>query len=370
MLDDAAARPVMSSLNYAIFQLDEAKLLSDYFEEAKKFASEKTEENSLASENQIIMFIALSDILDIKEPTPLHILYLDKVVRESRIFTSADFADNPYYKNIDFSEKKQGDYQLCYDKYEPYEFSFYDVSKIIEGNEVPRICFFTDEFKYPAIRRISTGKTLMSVTPNEIFTMQKPIEKARKKVLTLGLGMGYYAYMASLKEDVESVTVIEKEQDVIDLFETNILPQFENKDKIRIIKADAIEYLNNVEDGEYDYCFADIWLGAYDMELYFAVKEIGRKFRKTKIDYWIEESFANQLISYVWIEMLNSFYRLHGMQNPELSEEIAKNRLETRKFNYVHCLLRKAEIKTPDDINFYMKPENIIRLINKTKIIF
>ena len=51
---------------------------------------------------------------------------------------------------------------------------------------------------------------------------------------------------------------------------------------------EEVEYLRNVEDGVFDYCFADIWIGIEDITPYFAVKEIGRKLRK-KIDYWIEE---------------------------------------------------------------------------------
>lgn len=103
------------------------------------------------------------------------------------------------------------------------------------------------------------------MSPNEVFTMEKPIKNAKGKVLTLGCGMGYFAYMASIKEDVESITIIELEQNVIDLFEKCILPQFENKDKIKIVKADAVEYLRNTEDGVYDYCFADIWIGIEDI---------------------------------------------------------------------------------------------------------
>ena len=44
------------------------------------------------------------------------------------------------------------------------------------------------------------------------------------------------------------------------LFEKHILPQFENKEKITVVKADAIEFMKNISDGEYDYCFADIWM--------------------------------------------------------------------------------------------------------------
>lgn len=66
----------------------------------------------------------------------------------------------------------------------------------------------------------------MSVTPNEIETMRAPIARAHGRVLTFGLGIGYFAFMAASKADVESVTVVEREAAVIRLFTRLLLPQF------------------------------------------------------------------------------------------------------------------------------------------------
>lgn len=129
----------------------------------------------------------------------------------------------------------------------------------------------------------------MSVTPNEIITMKEPINIAKGKVLTLGCGLGYYAYMVSIKEDVESVTIIENSDEVIELFEINILSQFKNKEKINIIKADAIEYMKLLDDGEFDYCFADIWISNTYNQLYIELKKLHHKFKLMKMDYWIED---------------------------------------------------------------------------------
>ena len=198
---------------------------------------------------------------------------------------------------------------------------------------------------------------------------EKPIKNAKGKVLTLGCGMGYFAYMASIKEDVESITIIELEQNVIDLFEKCILPQFENKDKIKIVKADAVEYLRNTEDGVYDYCFADIWIGIEDIAPYFAVKEIGRNLRKTKIEYWIEDSFAILLSSSVWIEIMKAFSEANKMEIPPLDEsKLASS--DKRKENYIQRILSDVEISKPEHIDYYMKPQNIISLIDRTDIIF
>ena len=174
--------------------------------------------------------------------------------------------------------------------------------------------------------------------------------------------------MASLKEDVESITIVELEQDVMDLFEKHILPQFENKEKITVVKADAIEFMKNISDGEYDYCFADIWIGIEDMDVYFSVKEVSRHMRKTKIDYWIEESFASYLLSYIWMEVLKAFAKNNHIELPINEANLPEE--ELRKVNYIHRLMKNVEINKPEDMDYYFNPKNIIKLINKSKLTF
>ncbi len=208
----------------------------------------------------------------------------------------------------------------------------------------------------------------MSVTPNEVTTVQPAIDNAKGKVLTLGCGMGYFAYMASLKNDVDSITIIELEQDVIDLFQNNILPQFEHKEKINVIKADAIEFMKNVKDGEYDYCFADIWLSVADIEPYLLVKEVSRRLKKTKIDYWIEDCFASYLSNYVWVEMMKSFSISNHIDVPDTDSGLSE--ADLRLSNYIHRLMKKVEIKMPEDLDYYLTPKNIIKFINTSKTTF
>ena len=209
----------------------------------------------------------------------------------------------------------------------------------------------------------------MSVSPNEICTMEKPIEHARGKVLTLGCGLGYFAYMASLKDEVTSVTIVEREQDVIDLFQNYILPQFKHKEKVNIVKGDAVEYLKNVKDGEFDYCFADIWSAANDLESYFAVKEIGRNFDKIQIEYWIRDAIAGYLAGYVWPEIIDSFITTNGGQLPYPSQ-VKMAIIGDRAARYIKRLLKNEGISRVQHIHYYMKPENIISMIDKTDILF
>lgn len=297
--------------------------------------------------------------------------YMAAISKECRVFDVEEFKNNPYFKNIDFHEKHQGDYELLYHEFMPYEVAIYSPPKRLPKVhiDIPCVSCFTHTLKYPAIGQTSIKSTWMSVTPNEVYTMAGAISNANGKVLTLGCGMGYFAYMASLKDEVESVTIVEIEQDVIDLFEKHILPQFQHKDKITIIKADAVEYMKTLADGEFDYCFADIWIGIEDIAPYFSIKEIGRKLRKTKIDYWIEESFAIYLSQLVWIEILESFSKAVHAEIPDVSNAPVEANEEKAR-DYVHRLLKKIEITTPDQIDYYLTPKTIIDLINKAKITF
>ena len=297
--------------------------------------------------------------------------FMDLIVNESKVFDVDEFNENPYIKNIKFSEQSNGDFIFRYESEMPYELSIYNIPKRIDQLhiDIPRVACFTEEFKYPAILQKSIKSTWMSVSPNEVYTMEEPINNAHGKVLTLGCGMGYFAYMASLKENVESITIIECEQSVIDLFETFILPQFKFKEKINIIKADAIDYLASVQDGEYDYCFADIWIGIEDIEPYFQIKQIGRKFKKTEIDYWIEYAFVIVLSEYIPMEIMEAFCVASGIPIP-VDDESALNEQQIRIRKYIKNLLADVEITTPKKIDDILNPKTVLKMINETDIVF
>lgn len=297
---------------------------------------------------------------------------LPLILVESKVYDAEEFSKDPYIANINYDNHVHGDFEMTYKKYDPFKLGFYDAPyRFVQACiDIPRICCFSSEFRYPAIRQKSIKNVWMSVTPNEIETFKKPIENAKGKVLTLGCGMGYYAYMASRKEEVESVTIVEIEQSVIDLFEKHILPQFETKDKIKIVKADAIDFIRNMTDGEYDYCFADIWIGVQHIEPYFAVKEAARKLKKTKMEYWIEESFASFLSNYVFFEILKAYTRSCNISTDNVNDGIELSELDTRIRTYVKRLMKNVNITKPEEIEYYTNPKNIITLINKSKVVF
>lgn len=200
-----------------------------------------------------------------------------------------DYLTDSYYRNIKFSTLSNGNWQLKTDMYAPYEIFVRDDFEFRGDMLLPQLGYFDGEFRYPAVYQ--DGVLWMSVTPNEINTMSAPIARANGKVLTFGLGLGYFAYMCLQKDSVEHITVIERDNKVIELFREAILPQFSRKDCISIIQADAYDYLNSMKDGEFDYVFVDIYHDASDgREVYLKFKEYEKRFVRTQFDYWIEKT--------------------------------------------------------------------------------
>ena len=217
-----------------------------------------------------------------------------------------DYCNNPYYKNIKIPNKEIGKWNLGYQKYKPYE-AFIRDDIIIEGSkEIPSIGYFDKEFSFPTV--FEGNVEWMAIKPNEIETMRASIEKAKGSVLVYGLGLGYYPYMISLKNEVTDITIIEREDDVISLFNEYILPQFENKHKIKIVKSDAFEYAKNeMSKKSFSFVFVDLWHDVSDgTELYIKMKKYEHVLPKAEFSYWIEKSIISSIRVRLFDAMYNS----------------------------------------------------------------
>lgn len=208
-----------------------------------------------------------------------------------RRLDTAPYRADPFYRNIRLPEKARGEWRLTHQQYAPYELFCYDDTRALpDGREIPCIGYFTESFRYPAV--LQKGRLWMAVTPNEVETMHADIAAARGNILVLGLGLGYYAYRTALMENVSRVTVVELDEDVIRLFEEEILPQFEHREKIRVIHADAFAYVEKEAAGErYDFVYADIWHDVLDgTPMYLRFKALEGCVPGAEWRYWVEKS--------------------------------------------------------------------------------
>ena len=205
------------------------------------------------------------------------------VLNNLKCLDSKEYLNNPYVKAIGQTGRNKK-YALRYVNYYPYQLFAYDDIKMDGYQENSQIGYFRDKFSYLALTQ---GNNIwMSLNPNEIETMKPFINKGKGNVLVLGLGMGYVPFMLSLKNCVKSITIVEKDQNIIDLFNEFIWPKFVKKEKIRIVKDDAIEYVKKQKEATYDYIFADLWHDPEDgLELFVKLKKIN-----PNIDCWLHVS--------------------------------------------------------------------------------
>lgn len=208
------------------------------------------------------------------------------------------YKQNDYYKNIAIGAQKLGNWEFCLSHYEPYEaFVCNDLLLTAEMREVPQIGFFSEPFSYPAVHQ--NGREWMAIKPSEIESMREVIDEVKGRVVTFGLGMGYFAYMASQKVEVENVTVVETDEQVIKLFNKVVLPQFANPQKVIVVKMDAFQFMSQrMPHCGFNYAFVDLWHDAADgLELYLRTKRLEHLSPQTQWRYWVE----NVLLSaYRW----------------------------------------------------------------------
>ncbi|OZU90650.1 hypothetical protein CIL03_00520 [Virgibacillus indicus] len=276
--------------NYKVFAL-----LSNYLNHAPDFIDEEEIDDliqtGVSHEYAFGVILAAAfglDIVDKADEKEFFYNYFNKMIHK---LDANDYYNNPYYKNIKIPAINIGNSELKYEKYKPFEgFVCNDIIQTKAGRQIPQIGFFDAEFKFPAI--LENDRIWMTITPNEIETMREPVDKAFGSVLTFGLGLGYYVYMVSEKDNVEGITVVESNEDVIDLFKKYILPQFKNAHKIKIIKADAFEYAQkHMAKGKYDFAFTDLWHDVSDgIDMYLKMKTYEKRSPDTVFTYWIEKS--------------------------------------------------------------------------------
>lgn len=351
-------------------------MLKEYAKEFRKSFPEYSSEMSMVT--QIFAFIMAEvkeDDDDEKSDKAMEIItaYMSDMIDYCKIYNAKSFRNNPFIRNILFKERESKDYQLCYQYMQPYELDAYCLPERVPASNIDilKLGCFTQKVKFPTLYpKNKEDDRLIGVDPMTIFTNESYIKNTEGKVLVLGCRMGYFAYMASLRKKVESVTIIERDTSIIDLFQSAILPSFEHKEKIKIINADPIEYLRNVEDGKFDYCFVDLCADLCDIESYLAAKEIGRQWNKTQIEYREERAFAAAIATQAMLEISRLYCHDDGEDDPLEFLFLESTDIERKVYRYACKLFENENIETPEQFTNVLEPENIISRINQTQIIF
>ena len=264
-----------------------------------------------------------------------------------------NFLNNPYIKAFKGKTIKSGKYSLEYCDYKPYQLLPLD-EILIEGNnykEISQVGYFKNNFKYLALKE--NGVIWMCITPNEINTMKDALSKVKGNVLVLGLGLGYFPFMASLKDDVKNITVIENNPEIIKIYRGE-LEQFVGNGKIKIIQDDAFNYLEN--NNNFDCVFADLWHNPEDgVHQFIKLKTI-----ETKLDkpfyYWLEPSLIQMLRRSV-ITLFQEHFEGYTQDN-----YLFANNDFDKLLNLLYSQLKNKEFTSINDVYETLKDEELIKL--------
>ncbi len=252
---------------------------------------ELTEECGITTIEAYGMLLAAAIGLDLSGSDADRTLYARYFPYMLHSLSPADFLSDPYLSTIHLPHSKVKNWSFERECYAPYEaFVCDDPVTLFDGRVVPQIGFFEEAFSFPAV--LEGGREWMTVTPNEITTMRAPIAAARGEVLTFGLGLAYFAFMAARKTEVSHVTVVERDPAVIKLYEEIIAPQNPYREKISIICDDAFHFAETrMAEGNYDMVFADIWHDPSDgTDAYVRLRACEKYLPRADYHYWIEKT--------------------------------------------------------------------------------
>ena len=249
------------------------------------------------------------DSLETKHPYPND--FVKKNIKwDTKFLRLEDYLVNPYLEKLKFLSFSKDDWVLTNRTIKAYSLFPYQEEYHYGSDYLLKmsLAFFDQDYIYPSISLF--GDEWMSLNPYEIRTMEMPIILAKGKVLTLGLGLGYFAYMAHLKEEVKEVHVVEMDKGLIDIFNEYLLPLFEHPEKIHIHKADALRFIESVNDKDYDFVFSDLWHDTSDgLPMYVKLKHKFAAFKYTQCSYWIESALLTYLRMLVVGIMRDEYYQ-------------------------------------------------------------
>ncbi|MFA7032718.1 MAG: hypothetical protein WC201_04065 [Bacilli bacterium] len=273
-----------------------------------------------------------------------------------RSFDEKIITDDVYVSTLKFPTINIHDREFNKESYAPYQGFSYDEISVADDDfrEMQKVGYFTSKITYPVLSY--KNELWMSVTPNEIMTFEEPLKKAKGNIITFGLGMGYFVYLTSLKKEVTSVTVVEKDPFIIQLFNQYLLPQFKEKQKIIIIEQDACEFLK--EKHQFDYAYVDLWHNPNDgLPFYLLFKKAEINFPHCRFDYWLETSILalyRRCLLTVALEQLNNL--------PESEYQKAKN--ETDKIiNDIYLKTKNITIRSYEQFHRLCTDEGLKKLI-------
>ena len=274
----------------------------------------------------------------------------------SLFLSKKEWEKSPYHANISLDLIR--DAHFSYEKTKVAGRELFNVDAIQkdpnrELNDWMKLRAMDSNFE--AIYLYQDDKDWMVDAPSEAATNNLPAMRAHGNIVTFGLGIGYFVYMAMQNPNVKEITVVERSEEVIAMFQRFLYPQFPQDIPLHIIQGDAFDYYNEEFLSKYDYSYTDIWFSSTD-----GLKIIERLLHQyvppfQNADFWIEDSCLEIMWTLIFLYFDALAHHQDVQVNPQYKKEMSK---------IVTYFSNKQEtVNDVETLKFYMYDTKTIRLI-------
>lgn len=202
------------------------------------------------------------------------------------------------YSPMSFPRQKAGVFEIVTETSEYFQITSSSHAQLL-GVEAVSL-----NFGQPIDFHVLTGNgcgIMASDKPDEIYIQYIAFNKMHGRVLVGGLGLGMAANMIAAMPAVTSVTVIEKEADIIRLVEGNLDP------KVVVVQADVFTYIEGIKSDQFDSAYYDTWYSTARREWGVSVVPLYRASRRLGIGTlgaWGEHEMVSQLASALYMQAM------------------------------------------------------------------
>lgn len=136
---------------------------------------------------------------------------------------------------------------------------------------------------------VEGSSSWMSMAAVELQSQEIGVRAAYGNVVVLGLGMGWAAVNMAVRDEVDRVTVVDINSDVINLIRNcGIFDQIpvEAREKLEIIEGDALTWR---PDHKVDTLLADIWLKLVEPEKFDQARRMQDNVQADQVYVWGQE---------------------------------------------------------------------------------
>ncbi len=322
--------------------------------------------------NMILSMVSVSEYLDAvldytenvlspkKEGDLIEVLSNYGIPHQDLKYDIRRLTENPYYKNIKLKDVKTDSVW--------YENAVIKKRTLMSMNfhrplgkylfHYHPLGYFEEDVNMPELKE-GKNKVWMSPAISEIESMNDGYEGGHGHSLTLGLGIGVLPYLWLLKDEVKSVTIVEVNKDIIDLFDRYIRPQFPKDKELNIIHGDAFDYYNDEFLSKFDYVYVDFWESTED-GLDFYTRLMEKKANLSHIGFWLEDSILHD-VKYIVAPYLNALYQ--GRSIADFISSLDRDSRDIAKKINRYFKTRNDLVKTEDQLLGIIHSKDVLREI-------